>query len=161
MALARYTVNLAGVPAPAIPALTPEMPRSPASTFWGGANITGHPGTMAVPAPKPGVWSVGPDPRTQGSYNAPDHIRPSLYYSTPDPQWWFTPIDETGNNPDPVPATALYYVGGIAARTARQGGQWQVAQPQTAQTFPDLLTGANAAYSGVVSRFGSNPLTGS
>jgi hypothetical protein len=156
-----YSVNTAGVPAWAVAAITPTAPRSPASLLWGDSRIHGNPGTREVSTPKPGFPPVDPQqPLIQPSYCAPDHIRPSQYWNEITSDWFYTPVAETGNEVEPTPSAALYYVGGIAAQRARMGGQYQVAMPQPAQSFPNLLTGSAPSGNGVTSRFGGNPLAG-
>lgn len=134
--MGRFLVNFAGPPQVA-PALLPALPNSPTSLFWGGANVTGYPGTRAIPSPKPGVHSVSPNPATQPSWVSPDVIYPSLYWNTPDVQWRHIPVRP--QEMMPVPARNLFNMAGVAMRSRRTGGRYQVAQPGVTPVWPDLL----------------------
>lgn len=134
--MARYVVN-GDWPANVAPALTPSMTNTPKSSFWGWSNVVGAPGTQAVASPKPGVHSISPSVVNQPSWCSPDVIYPSLYRSDPDFRWRHIPVRPM--NVMPVPATNLYNMAGIAMRSRRTGGRYQVAQPGVAQVWPDLL----------------------
>lgn len=134
--MAKYTVQGAFSAAVA-PALCPSIPYSPVSTTWGWSGVHGSPGVTPVAAPKPGVHSVSPDKFTQPSYCSPDVIFPPVYTSTPDPAWRHTPVRPAEIMP--VPAVNLYNMPGVAQRSRKIGGVYQVAQPPVVQTWPDLL----------------------
>lgn len=134
--MARYVVNGSWSPAVA-PALTPGMPVSPVSTWWGWSGVSGYPGTRAILARKPGVHSISPSMVAQPSWCAPDLIFPSLYRTDPDVAWRHVPVRP--QEMMPVPATNLFNMAGVAMRGRRTGGRHQVAQPPAVQTWPDLL----------------------
>lgn len=118
-------------------ALTPSLPNSPTSTLWGAANITGSPGTTPVPSPKPGVHSVSPSVMNQPSWCSPDIFFPALYRTDPDINWRHVPVRP--QEVMPVPAVNLYNMAGVAMRSRKTGGAYQVAQPSVVQQWPDLL----------------------
>lgn len=132
----RYVVNGGWSPRVA-PALTPSMPTTPVATTWGWSRVSGHPGTTPIPAPKPGVHSISPSVLNQPSWCSPDVIFPALYRSDPDPAWRHTPVRPMEMMP--VPAVNLYNMPGVAQRSRRTGGRFQVAQPGVVQQWPDLL----------------------
>lgn len=134
--MAKYVVN-GGWPGEVARALTPPIPYSPVSTTWGWSQVIGHPGDMPVVSPRPGVHSVSPDPYTQPSHCSPDVIFPSQYWNVPDPKWRHTPTRPAEIMP--VPAVNLYNMPGIAQRSRRIGGAYQVEQPAVVQSWPDLL----------------------
>jgi hypothetical protein len=134
--VARYTVN-GSWPESVASALCPPIPYSPVSTTWGWSGVQGAPGTQAVNAPKPGVHSTSPNPLTARSFGSPDIIYPSIYTSTPDIAWRHVPVRPAEIMP--VPAVNLFNMAGVAQRSRRVGGAYQVAQPAVSQTWPDLL----------------------
>lgn len=119
------------------PALTPTMPTTPKASWWGWANVTGHPGTQPVPVAKPGVHSISPSQVNQPSWCSPDVIYPALYRSDPDIRWRHVPVRP--QEMMPVPAVNLFNMAGVAMRSRRTGGRHQVAQPAVVQSWPDLL----------------------
>lgn len=133
--MAKYVVN--GEWGAANPALMPAIPNTPVSTTWGWSHVHGAPGTQPVQAPKPGVHSISPNPLTQPSWCSPDMILPDLYQSTPDPAWRHVPVRP--QEMMPVPAVNLFNGPGIAMRSRKTGGQYQVGQPSVTQSWPDLL----------------------
>lgn len=149
----RYTVQ-GQWDARVAPALTPTLPITPTATWWGWARISGFPGTKPVPSPKPGVHTISPSLLNQPSNCSPDHIRPDLYRSDPDIAWRHTPVRPMEIMP--VPAQNLYNMAGVAQRSRRMGGAYQVMQPGVTQRWPDLL-GRLAASGAPV---GTTPLTG-
>lgn len=132
----RYSVNGQWAPQ-VVPALLPALTVSPVSSTWGWANVTGSPGTRPIPSPKPGVHSISPSMLNQPSWCSPDVFYPSLYRSDPDVAWRHTPTRP--QEMMPVPATNLYNMPGVAQRSRRVGGRYQVAQPSVAVSWPDLL----------------------
>lgn len=134
--MAKYTVQ-GGWSEGVAPALCPPIPYSPVSTTWGWSGVHGAPGTQAIATAKPGVHSISPERMTQPSYCSPDVMYPSLYASTPDPRWRHTPVRPAEIMP--VPAVNLYNMPGVAQRSRRVGGAYQIAQPSVVQSWPDLL----------------------
>jgi hypothetical protein len=147
----RYCINGSWAPE-VLPALLPGIPVSPTSTTWGWAGITGHPGTQAEPSPKPGVHSISPSVLNQPSWCSPDVFYPSLYRTDPDVAWRHVPTRP--QEVMPVPAVNLYNMAGIAMRSRKVGGRYQVAQPSVVQTWPDLLGQRLASLGGA----GAGPL---
>jgi hypothetical protein len=104
-------------------AVTPALTRPAGSgsvTYKDG--VTGWPGTQAIPVQPPRVPS--PDvgdlamAGTARSSDAPDVIRPNLYWARPQAQWWpgaGMPVSYRSDNLMPVPATDPR---GIPARLA-------------------------------------------
>ena len=98
---------LGAPPGPAGGALMPGMPPSARATTYWQVKIWGQPGTQGIPAPKPeGVVPTSQNRRNQGSYNSPDVIFPSLYYTTPENM--HAPVSLFRDNPLPVPAVGAF-----------------------------------------------------
>jgi hypothetical protein len=119
----------------------PSMPQTAGrSLWWGASGVAGYPGTLAVPAPKPGVQSGGDHGmgRGQSSNNSPDFTLPSKYFVVVN-DLMRPPVRIRSNNAIPVPAGNMYNMPGVSMRSRRTGGADQVAQPGVVQRWPDLL----------------------
>lgn len=153
----RYQTNYGPRPE-AAPAFMPQLPQVAGgrSTYWGASGVVGFPGTLQIPAPKPGVQIAGDHGKGPGQNSlagAPDAILPSLYYvSGPASNAMAPPVRRRSDNVRPVPAGNMYQgvsdprlaagagqvLPGISMRMRRTGGQNQVAQPGVVQRWPDL-----------------------
>lgn len=122
-------------------ALTPTYTR-PAAAWSSRGPISGHPGTMAVPAPAPRLDQGNVGRAMQGisrSSDAPNRIYPSLYWEAAAPtEHEHARVSRTSDNQMPVPAVRPPNVIIAAPLRARKGGQRQVYQPQVIQTFPGM-----------------------
>lgn len=132
----RYTMNDPGAGPPGrAGALMPIPAGDPKATTGGLVHLVGHPGTVGVPVPKPPAIPMNSQTRaTQGSYNAPDFMFPSVYYPTAENM--HPPVSLQRTNPLPVPVTTIYQLARISQRMRRVGGQSQIGQPQVGQTWP-------------------------
>lgn len=143
----RYVVH--DLPPHAPGAFSPTMPMPPIASSHGLICVVGSPGTMAFSAPKPGVHSISPDPRTQGSWNVPDVIRPAVYYTRPQVNNIGHTMPNRIPNLLPVPAlTAPRAFGRIAARQpqvamrpAKIGGRRSIPWPRAFQRFGSASDG--------------------
>lgn len=116
-------------------ALLPIPARSPAASSAGVVQVSGRPGTMPIPAPRPAALPpISATRATQPSWCAPNVILPDLYVTTP--AGMHPPVMLQRTNELPVPAVGVYSAPGIAQRSRRVGGQSQVGQPQVLQTWP-------------------------
>lgn len=139
----RYTVD--GIPPGKQAAFMPVLNAcvSARATKWGMVKITGHPGDLAMPSPKPSAIPPGPLNRgAQPSYNSPDQWFPSVYYTTIN---GFHPADNTvrirSTNEVPIPARRLVLVPKIAQRARRVGGLRQVTWPPAPQAWQNVNPG--------------------
>ena len=140
----RLTVSAAGVPQHLRAALLPVPAGASAkATTYGdvGRSIVGHPGNLAIPAPKPGAL-----PETaagwrgnQPSYASPDVRYPSIYYLARSNR---PPVPIRNHNPRPVPARNLWNMPRIAQKSRRIGGQSQIGMPAALQTWPQWKPGS-------------------
>lgn len=127
-------------------AVTPNLTRMAAS----GAEqykdgVTGWPGNKAIPVPPPVIPS--PDPGDivlmglSRSSDAPNEIRPNLYYARPQAAFWpgaGMPVSVRSGNLMPVPATDPR---GIPARLSQpvvQRGSRQVSWPPQVISWPPV-----------------------
>lgn len=140
----KYTVD--NVPARGASAFMPVLNAcvSYRATKWRMVKITGHPGDMAMPSPKPEALPAGPLVRSaQPSYNSPDQWAPSIYYTQVND---FHPADNTvrvrSTNEVPIPARRFVLVPGIAQRRPRVGGLRQVTWPPAPQSWQNINAGA-------------------
>lgn len=123
-------------------ALTPPIAQNRAvGGVWWKNLIHADQGNVPVYSPKPGVHSISPDLRAQGSNNSPDLFYPQIAYALPDN--CHGPVNRVSNNMMPVPATLIDQLAGIAQFSRRTGGQNQVSQPSVTQTWPDLYARNN------------------
>ena len=84
-------------------AVLPQMTVTGSAATNGVCRVTGAPGTLPVPAPRPGAIPLwGPNPKVQPSACAPTVIRPSLYVATP--RCGTPPVYRGGDRVSPVPA---------------------------------------------------------
>lgn len=119
-------------PGAVLPAMTPTAQ----AASNGVCRVTGAPGTLPVRAPKPAALApYGPTRKTQGSYNAPTYIRPSLYIATP--QCGRPPARILADTITPVPAVKPVLVASnrmaqprrIGGRTVTRAGRPLVRWP--------------------------------
>lgn len=110
---------------------------------WGMVQVTGHPGDLPVPSPKPAALPDGPLMRSaQPSYNSPDTWYPSVYYTRVN---GFHPANNTvrimSTNEVPIPARRLVLVPKITQRRVRVGGLRQVTWPPAPQAWQNVNPG--------------------
>ena len=141
MPVQRYTMqDPGGGPPGRAGALMPVPAVDPKGSTGGLVRLVGHPGNMAIPAPKPAASvPISQTRATQPSYVAPDVLFPSIYFPLADNM--HPPVALLRTNPLPVPAVTIQQLAGIAQRMRRVGGQSQVGQPQVAQTWPEWKRG--------------------
>lgn len=135
---------LHGVPAGAqLSAFMPHFNRLAASgaMVYKGA-VSGHPGTLAIPAPTTGRANTAPSSDigdlalagTSRSSDAPDFIWPGKYYERSldgdGALGPVTPVRVYSDNLMPVPAQDPRGRPARLSKTVRRGGQQQVAQPR-------------------------------
>ena len=126
--------------------------------YWGAeAQLCGHPGTVAIPAPRPNLDRGATAKALEGWYGSssdtPDHFRPALYYVRGDQE--HAPVSLMRTNNMPVPAVDPYdlkpskptspssQAGGtqttrlaqIAMRSWRTGGRKGTGWPVTPQRW--------------------------
>ncbi len=138
----RFTASTRGVPAYARAALIPIPSAASTRASTGGlVHVVGHPGDRAIPVSKPGAipetaagWRGN-----QPSYNSPDVMYPSTYYTTAANM--HPPVGLLRDNPMPVPARSLFALPGISQRGRRIGGQSQIVQPAVVQVWPAWRSG--------------------
>lgn len=142
MATVRYSTNDT-----ADPRFMPVPAGASAKSLTNGmVHINGNPGNMGINSPKPAAIPPGMLPRSaQNSYNSPDTIYPSIYYTTITN---ITPGNGTirvaSTNEVPVPAVRTARVPGVAYKSARFGGLQQVSWPPAPQSWQNVATqGAN------------------
>lgn len=107
----RYTVPGWPSSVPGHSAVTPGLTRMAASGAQAyKAEVTGQPGTMAIPV-RPVVPSPDAGDKAQmglsRSGDAPDHFFPNLYYARPERDFWpgaGMPVSRLSDNLMPVPA---------------------------------------------------------
>ena len=136
----RYTTD--GVADPrVVGAFMPVMPVTPRATTYTQVRIIGQPGTMGIPAPKPHALpeTMAGSRTNQPSYNSPDVIFPSLYWTPPDNM--HVPVSLFRDNEMPVPALDRYRLAQVAMRQRRTGGQNAQAWPPAVQRW-SALSGA-------------------
>jgi len=119
-----------------IGAMMPQPAIQPSASSNGLLHVFGQPGTMGVPAPKPGAIpeTAAGTRANQPSYASPDTMFPSIYYPLADN--CHGPMGLFRDNPMPVPAIRVYNLPGIAQKSRRTGGQTQIGQPAVRQTWP-------------------------
>lgn len=139
----KYTVD--GVPAGKAAAFMPVLNAcvSRSAWKWGGAQITGHPGDLAMPSPRPQLPTTGAlVGSAQPSSNSPDQWFPSQYYNRIGN---YRPADNTvrvtSTNEVPIPARRLVLVPRRAMRSARVGGLRQVTWPPAPQAWQNITPG--------------------
>lgn len=116
--------------------LMPQPAIQPSASSNGLMHVFGQPGTMGVPAPKPGAIppTAAGTRANQPSYASPDTMFPSIYY--PLAANCHGPAGLFRDNPMPVPAVHIYNMPRIAQKSRRTGGQSQIGQPAVRQTWP-------------------------
>jgi hypothetical protein len=122
-------------------ALMPGMPVTARATTYRQVIITGQPGTLGVPAPKPNALPMVSQTRdTQGSWRSPDVIFPSLYVASAANM--HPPVSLFRDNQMPVPARGFFGGVGRLAPTAFKrygvGGQTAIDWPAVVQQFPTM-----------------------
>lgn len=110
---------------------------------WGMVEISGHPGDLAMPSPKPSALPAGPLPRSaQPSQQSPDVWFPSVYFTRINN---FHPANNTvritSTNEVPIPARRFNLVAKIAQRAPRVGGLRQVTWPPAPQAWQNVSAG--------------------
>jgi hypothetical protein len=126
----KYKVNDTSSPA----AMPVPAVASAKSLQYGMVHITGHPGNLSVPSPRPVAMPAGPLPRgAQPSYNSPDTIYPSVYYTNA--TGFGPPVRYFSNNEVPVPAVSYKGTPGVAFRTPHIGGRLQISWPPAPQAW--------------------------
>lgn len=130
-------------------AVTPVPAQASAKAWrYGMVHISGYSGTVGVASPKPAALPDGPLMRSaQPSYNSPDYIFPSTYYTT---------ITNMGPGSDgirvqstnelPIPAQSYNLVPQVAQRRPRFGGLQQVTWPPAPMAWQNIAAGS-AGYS--------------
>ena len=129
-------------PGAASDALMPQCPVTPKATTNRQVRVVGQPGTLGIPVDKPNsLPPVSQTRATQGSWQAPDVIFPSLYVTTPDNM--HAPVSLFRDNQMPVPAIGAFgRVGRIASPAFKRrgiGGQTQIDWPAVVQRFPNRV----------------------
>jgi hypothetical protein len=137
----KYVMLDPRVPGRPIGALMPQPAILPTASSGGLMHVFGQPGTMGIPAPKPGaIPPTACGTRTnQPSYVSPDVMFPSIYYPKADN--CHGPVGLFRDNQMPVPARRIYNMPRVAQRMRRVGGQSQIGQPAVAQTWPQWTRG--------------------
>lgn len=142
----KYAVN--DIPAANASAFMPVMNAavSAKAAMWGMVRISGNPGAYPVSSPKPASIPPGPLPRSaQPSYNAPDAIYPSQYYTTITN---FGPASDgiryVSTNEVPLPAVRVQRLAGVAARRPRYGGLRQITWPPAPQSWQNVNAGGTS-----------------
>ena len=135
-------------------AFLPGMPISAKALHWGTwggpDRLAGSPGTLPIPTGRPNIPAGHSELAMAGtsrSSDAPDHIRPSLYYVRGRQE--HAPVSLLRTNNMPVPAsgpgigryagtggTQAEYIAQVAAATNSVGGRRQVGWPATAPRWP-------------------------
>lgn len=138
-----YTVDNAPARGAFMPVLSAVV--SPKASTYGMVKIAGQPGTQGISSPKPAAIPDGPLPRSaQPSYNAPDEIFPSIYYTRiTDMHPGNNTIRVNSTNEVPIPSRASKAVPGVAQRPARFGGLKQVTWPPAPQSWQNVNAGSN------------------
>ena len=115
------------------------VPAGDARAYQSRGFISGSPGVRAILVARPSI----PQDRTaqagmhsHRSSNAPDFIRPSLYFLF-GKQAMTPPVSVTSDNQMPVPAVSPFAQPFLAARRAVMLGQQQVVQPAVAAKYPN------------------------
>jgi hypothetical protein len=131
----RYTMNDPGVPN-AYGALMPTPSVRPTASTMGLIRVYGNP-RLQIAAPKPAALpeTAAGTRSNQPSYNSPDVIMPSVYYTTPENL--HPPVGLFRSNPMPVPAAKIFSLAGVAQRMRRVGGRSQVGQPMASTSWPE------------------------
>lgn len=136
----KYTVD--NVPARGAGAFMPVLNASVSARApqWGMVQVSGHPGDLAMPSPKPEALPPGPLMRSaQPSYNSPDTWFPSVYYTRCAN---FHPGNNTirvrSTNEVPIPARRLVLVPKVAQRSRSVGGLRQVTWPPAPQSWQSV-----------------------
>jgi hypothetical protein len=141
MASIKYTADV-----PANGAFMPVVSAvvSPKASTNGMVRISGNPGNMGIPSPKPAAIPNGPLMRSaQPSFNSPDVFFPSVYYThVNDMHPGNNSIRVHSTNEVPVPATPSNRVPGVAMRGPKIGGLRQVSWPPAPQKWQNINGGA-------------------
>jgi hypothetical protein len=144
MAGVRYSTE--NVPAIGAGAFMPVLSAvvSPKASTYGLVRITGHPGNLPVPSPRPAALPAGPLVRSaQPSYNSPDTIYPSQYYThVSDMHPANNTVRVRSTNEVPVPARQLVQQPLVAYRRPRYGGIRQVTWPPAPMAWQNINQGA-------------------
>lgn len=132
----RYSMMDPRAPGRPVGALMPQPAIQPSASTNGLMHVVGHPGDMAVKAPKPNALpqTAAGTRANQPSYMSPDVMIPSIYYPRADN--CHPPVGLFRDNQMPVPATRVYNMPRISQKTRRVGGQSQIGQPAVIQTWP-------------------------
>ena len=114
---------------------------------WGGVRITGHPGDLGIASPRPAAIPDGPLMRSaQPSYNSPDTIYPSQYYTRPAADVGNGPASDGirvfSTNEMPIPAISVNRVPLVAMSRPRFGGLRQVSWPPAPMAWQNINQGA-------------------
>lgn len=139
----KYTVD--GIPAGKTAAFMPVLNAcvSRSAWKWGASAITGNPGNLAMPSPRPQLPTTGSLVHSaQPSSNSPDQWFPSVYYNRIGN---YRPADGTvrwiSTNEVPIPARALVRIPRRAMRSPRVGGLRQVTWPPAPQAWQNISPG--------------------
>lgn len=123
-----------------------SIPAQSSTAQFNGQNIvTGAPGTVPVPSPRPPALD---DSSLGGDYNqpsavSPDYILPSIYVAHANGSMRFPGDIRVAHNPSPVPATAIGAVAGLGWARPRLGGQTVTASKRPFTQWPTYGGGAS------------------
>jgi hypothetical protein len=122
-------------------AATPVLTRPPGSAWQYKDGVTGHPGTVSVPSPGPGV-PTGPIALAMGGLSYTSYcpgFYPNQYWAQPQGAYWpgaGMPVSVQSDNLMPVPARDPRHVPAPLAVPITMRGEKQIKQPIRMVTWP-------------------------
>lgn len=122
----RFAYVVHQVPTAGAAAFMPTLTRPGLIATRGLTHVVGHPGTVEVPSPPPGLPDMSFDEHTAPSAVSPDAILPTEYVALPDNMGPWSPNGAMHTRESdqtlPVPTTQINYQATPVTRRARIGG---------------------------------------